>query len=141
MQRDTVKHEIASMPLHHDDLQLRLVLSGIADPVASGLVKASARPGGNITGLSLNIPGVAGKRVEVPRDAFPAIKRIAFLGSALDRATRAIVDNTGQAAGRLGITVHVELIDDSNAFDAAFARRAAAGAQALIVQPIFWSFG
>lgn len=116
-----------------------IVLSGIADPVASGLVTNIARPGGNITGLSLNLPGVAGKRVEVLRDAFPSMKRIAFLGSSTDPATKVFITNTEAAAKKLGMTLHVELVAASTEFETAFAKIAAAGAQAVIVQPIFWT--
>ena len=114
-----------------------IVLYGVADPVATGLVKSLARPGGNITGLSLNLPGLAAKRVEVLRDALPALKRIAFLGSALDPSAKLFVANTREAARILGLQLHVELISGSGGLDAAFARIASVGAQAVIVQPIF----
>jgi putative ABC transport system substrate-binding protein len=116
-----------------------IVLSGIADPVSSGLVTSLARPGGNITGVSLNLPAVAGKRVEVLRDAFPALKRIAFLGSSSDPATKVFVANTEQAARQLGLALQVELIPGSSEINAAFIKIAAGGAQAVIVQPIFWT--
>ena len=114
-----------------------IVLFGVADPVATGLVKSLARPGGNITGLSLNLPAVAAKRVEVLRDALPGLKHIAFLGSAPDPSVKLFVANTQEAARILGLRLHIELIGQSSEFDAAFARIAAAGAQAVIVQPIF----
>ena len=117
-----------------------IVLGGIADPLASGLVTNLARPGGNVTGVSLNLPEVAGKRAELLRDAFPTFKRIAFLGSATDPATKSFITNSTQAAGKLGLTLHVELIGMTSEFDAAFGRLSAAGAQAVIVQPIFWAF-
>jgi putative ABC transport system substrate-binding protein len=116
-----------------------IVLSGVADPVASGLVTSLARPGGNITGVSLNLPGVAGKRVELFRDTFPALKRIAFLGSSTDPATKVFTANTQEAARKLSLALHVELISGSSDFEGALMRIAAAGAQAVVVQPIFWS--
>ena len=116
-----------------------IVLGGIADPVSSGLVSNIARPGGNITGLSMNLPGVAGKRVEVLRDAFPSLRRIAFLGSSIDPATKVFLVNTERAAKHLGFTLHTELVSSSAEFETAFAKIASAGAQAVIVQPIFWA--
>ena len=115
-----------------------IVITG-ADPVASGLVTNIARPGENITGVSLNLPAVAGKRVELLRDAFPALKRIAFLGSSRDPASKAFILNTDQAARKLGLSLHVEQIATSAEIDAALARIAAAGSQAVIIQPIFFS--
>jgi putative ABC transport system substrate-binding protein len=114
-----------------------IVLYGVADPVATGLVASLARPGGNITGLSLNLFEVAAKRVEVLRDALPHLKRVAFLGSAPDPSVKFFVTNTQHAVKVLGLDLHVELIGASHEFDTAFARIAAAGAQAVIVQPIF----
>jgi putative ABC transport system substrate-binding protein len=115
-----------------------IVMARVADPVGAGLVASLARPGGNITGMSLNLPEVAGKRVELLSDAFPGIKRVAFLGSSADPATKVFVANTEQAARKLGMSVSVELVKGSDEFAAAFARIAAANAQAVIVQPIFW---
>jgi len=117
-----------------------IVLSGVADPVATGLVKSLAYPGGNVTGLSLNLPELAAKRVEALRDALPAVKRIAFLGSARDPAAKLFLANTQQAARILGMQLHVELIGGESELDAAFARIAQTGAQAVIVQPILGPF-
>ena len=116
-----------------------IVLAGIADPVASGLVTNIARPGGNITGLSQNLPGLAGKRVELLRDAFPALKRVGFLGSSTDPATKAFVSNTEKAARTLGMALYVEQVAVYSEVEAAFAKIAQAGSQAVIVQPIFFA--
>lgn len=48
------------------------------DPVRSGLVASYARPGGNVTGLFLDVPALAGKWIELLREAAPSIERIAF---------------------------------------------------------------
>lgn len=117
-----------------------IVLHGIADPVATGIAASLARPGGNVTGLSLNLPGLAAKRVEVLRDALPALKRVAFLGSVRDPAVKLFVSNTQEAARLLGLQLHVELVSESTELERAFANIAAAGAQAVIVQPIFSPF-
>ena len=117
-----------------------ILLSGVADPVATGLVKSLARPGGNVTGLSLNLPGLAAKRVEVLRDALPTLRRVAFLGSAQDPAAKLFVSNTQEAVRILKMQLHVELIGAGRELDAALARIAQAGAQAVIVQPILGPF-
>jgi len=56
-----------------------IVVPIMADPVAAGLVTNLARPGGQITGLSLMIADWSGKRVELLREAFPKMRRIAAL--------------------------------------------------------------
>jgi putative tryptophan/tyrosine transport system substrate-binding protein len=49
------------------------------DPVGSGLVASLARPGGNVTGLSIQSSDLAGKRVELLREIIPDLRRLAIL--------------------------------------------------------------
>jgi putative ABC transport system substrate-binding protein len=56
-----------------------IVFAISADPVGTGLVKSLARPGGNITGLSLLATDLAGKRVEILREVVPGIRRLAVM--------------------------------------------------------------
>ena len=49
-----------------------IVLTNVSDPVESGLVSSLARPGGNVTGLSLMHPDFAGKRLELLKEVFPS---------------------------------------------------------------------
>jgi putative ABC transport system substrate-binding protein len=54
-----------------------LALSG--DPVGAGLVASLARPGGNVTGLSMQLPDAAGKRLELLREVVPSFRRLAIM--------------------------------------------------------------
>ena len=54
-----------------------LALSG--DPVAAGLVASLARPGGNVTGLSMQLPDAVGKRLELLREVVPSLRRLAIM--------------------------------------------------------------
>jgi putative ABC transport system substrate-binding protein len=56
-----------------------IVIPAVADPVSAGLVASLPRPGGNVTGLSLMAPELAGKRLQLLRDAFPKTTRVAVL--------------------------------------------------------------
>jgi putative ABC transport system substrate-binding protein len=49
------------------------------DPVSSGLVASLAKPGGNVTGLSLQATDIAGKRLELLREAVPGLRRLAVM--------------------------------------------------------------
>ena len=49
------------------------------DPVGSGLVASLSRPGGNVTGLSLQAPEIAGKRLELLRELVPGLRRLAIV--------------------------------------------------------------
>ena len=57
-----------------------IVMAVSGDPVASGFVASLARPGGNITGLSLLSPELSGKRLELLKEVVPGLSRVAVLG-------------------------------------------------------------
>ena len=59
-----------------------IVLALANDPPAGGLVESLARPGGNVTSLSLQAPEIAGKRLGLLREIFPAARRLAILTNA-----------------------------------------------------------
>jgi len=112
-----------------------IVFPNHADPVGSGLVSSLARPGGNITGLSLMAPDLDGKRLELLKETFPMVFRVAFLW--VPGGTRGNVRLTEMesAAKTLGVklqSLEVRGLDD---FDSAFARAKKEGAQALITTP------
>jgi putative ABC transport system substrate-binding protein len=52
-----------------------------SDPVGSGMVASLSRPGGNVTGLSLQAPDVAGKRLELLREVVPSLRRLAIMAN------------------------------------------------------------
>jgi putative ABC transport system substrate-binding protein len=56
-----------------------VVFAGAADPVRTGLVVSLARPGGNITGVSLQTTDTAGKRLELLRELVPGLQRVAIM--------------------------------------------------------------
>ncbi len=56
-----------------------IVFADAGDPVGTGIVSSLARPGGNITGLSVMAPDLDGKRLELLKEAFPKVARVAFL--------------------------------------------------------------
>ena len=58
-----------------------IVFAAVGDPVGSGLVTSLARPGGNVTGLSIQGPDLAGKRLELLREAVPGLRRLAIMGN------------------------------------------------------------
>jgi putative ABC transport system substrate-binding protein len=58
-----------------------IVFVTVTDPVGSGLVASLARPGGNVTGLSIQSPDIAGKRLALLREVAPNLRRVAFMGN------------------------------------------------------------
>jgi putative ABC transport system substrate-binding protein len=63
-----------------------IVMISSADAVTQGLVMSLARPGDNVTGLTTVSPWVAGKRLELLKEAFPKASRVAFLSCVVSRA-------------------------------------------------------
>ena len=59
-----------------------IVFATVADPLSTGLVASLARPGGNVTGLSLTSPDLAGKRLELLREVVPGLRRLAIMANA-----------------------------------------------------------
>jgi putative ABC transport system substrate-binding protein len=56
-----------------------IVMAIAADPVGSGLVRSLAHPGGNVTGLSLMLPDVSAKRLQLLKEVVPRVSRVAVL--------------------------------------------------------------
>jgi len=104
-----------------------IVMTAAGDPLGSGLVASLARPGGNVTGMSLMVPDLGGKRLELLKELLPRLARVAVLWNAANPYP-AIVFKETQAAGRtLGIEVQSlearSLDDFDGAFEAAIKQR------------------
>src|SRR5262245_53793107 len=97
-----------------------IVMTASGDPLGSGLVASLARPGGNVTGMSLMAPDLGGKRLELLKEILPRLARVAVLWNAANPYP-AIVFKETQAAGRtLGIEVQSLEVRGPDDFDSAF---------------------
>ncbi|MHB8272643.1 ABC transporter substrate-binding protein [Bradyrhizobium sp.] len=76
-----------------------IVFVNAADPIASGLVKSFARPGGNVTGLSNQTKDLAGKRIELLREVVPSLSRLAILAN-VENVAAVLEMGDAQAAAR-----------------------------------------
>jgi putative tryptophan/tyrosine transport system substrate-binding protein len=82
-----------------------IVFAAAGDPVGTGLVASLARPGGNVTGLSIQQTDLAGKRLEILRELLPNLHTLAILANA-DSANAVLeMDAADAAAHRLGFAV------------------------------------
>ena len=98
-----------------------IVMGAVSDPVGTGLIASLARPGGNITGLSLFSPELSGKRLELLKEIVPKVSRIGLLSDTGSAATVPMLKKTEEAARALGLRVQVIEVHNSNNFDSAFA--------------------
>jgi ABC-type uncharacterized transport system substrate-binding protein len=112
----------------------------VGEPVGAGIVPSLSRPGGNITGLSLNNAEVAGKRLQLLKEAAPKLARVAVLANQANPSFTALhLAPTRSAAAQLGITVQlVEVRGPSELADAFTAMtRSHAGAVIILPDPMF----
>jgi len=105
------------------------------DPVASGIVSNPARPGGNITGLAFNEVGTNAKRIEMLKEAAPAIRRIAVLATPANPSSVQILAETEHAARALDMEVHAFNLREPDDIEKAFVAMTARRADSLIVLP------
>ncbi len=113
-----------------------IVTMGAADPIATGFVKSLAQPGGNITGLSLQMPELAGKWLELLKEINPKLSRVAFLAHGGDPAHKLFLKEAQDVAPKLGIHLQPVVIEDLERLDVAFSTMKKQRAGAVIIQPI-----
>ena len=80
-----------------------IVMVVVTDPVRLGFVASLARPAGNITGLTIQSPELAGKRLQLLKEAVPHLTRVAVLWDPTEPGRRGVVEETEAASPRLGL--------------------------------------
>jgi putative tryptophan/tyrosine transport system substrate-binding protein len=99
-----------------------IVFAVAVDPVGSGMVDSLARPGGNVTGVSIQETELAGKRIELLREILPGLRRIAVIANVGYQASVLEVTEVRGVARKFGLDVKLLEIrraeDISPAFDA-----------------------
>jgi putative ABC transport system substrate-binding protein len=78
-----------------------IIMTGFTDPVATGLVPSLARPGGNITGVSIMNEELAGKRLELLKETSPKVSRLGVLWNPVNPGAAAVFKQTQSAAHEL----------------------------------------
>ena len=117
---------------------LPIVFVTAVDPVTSGLVTSLARPGGNVTGLSILAPELVGKRLEQLTQAVPGVSRVAVLwhpGGQGERTEKDTLKAAEVAARALGVRLQFVEARGPEDFDRAFSDMTRARAGALNVLP------
>jgi ABC-type uncharacterized transport system substrate-binding protein len=82
-----------------------IVFTAAADPLGGGLVASLSRPGGNVTGLSVQYTDLAGKRLELLREVVPRLGRLAIMANVGYRAAALEIVEVEATARRLGLEV------------------------------------
>ena len=118
-----------------------IVMPIITDPVRLGLVASLGRPGGNVTGFATQNDELPGKWLDILRDAFPGVSRVALLWSPIyDRGAQL---RTSEAAARsIGVRLQPLKVEQLAELEAAFSEMQKSRPQALIVSssPVFYRY-
>jgi putative ABC transport system substrate-binding protein len=96
-----------------------IVFAAAGDPIGSGLVASLARPGGNITGMSMQLPDVAAKRIGLLREFVPGLRRLAIIANA--DAAGAVLDKAEAEASARTLGLEVATFEIRRADDIAAA--------------------
>ena len=114
--------------------EIPIVFAGVVNPVATGLVANTAKPEGNVTGATTFDPSQAGAQIEMLKEAFPSLARIAVLDQL--GAAPTMVQTVDAAARSQGLQVQILKVERGAAipdFDGVFEASVKGGAQAVIV--------
>ena len=82
-----------------------VVFTVASDPVGAGLVESLSRPGANVTGLSLDAPGLGGKRLEILKESLSRLTRTAVLFHRASPASKLLLEEIEQGARLLKVQI------------------------------------
>jgi len=116
-----------------------IVCASCGDP--TGLVTSLARPGGNITGLTILAPEATGKRLELLKEIVPGLTRLAVLRNPGNPVSGPELKETQAAARALGLQFQSLGVRDPDGFGSAFSSMKTGRADALIVLSDAMFFG
>jgi putative tryptophan/tyrosine transport system substrate-binding protein len=104
----------ALLALQQATSTIPIVMMFPGDPVGTGLVKSLAHPGANITGTSLMMPDIGGKRLELLKEIVPTMERVVIFGNSKNVATAVDIGATEAAARLMGLQVRMVSVDSSD---------------------------
>jgi putative ABC transport system substrate-binding protein len=120
--------------------RIPIVIVAVADPVKVGLVASLARPGGNITGLTLLTPELSGRRLQLVTDMLGRIESVALLLNPDNRSHDVFLEETQAAARMLGIVLRRQLARNPQEIGKAFEfGTERPGALVVFDDPVLWS--
>jgi putative ABC transport system substrate-binding protein len=117
----------------HATRTIPIVMADHPDPVGAGLVASLPRPGGNITGLSLLYPEIAGKQLQLLKEIVPEVSRVAVLYNPTNQANGRMLEAAQAAAQSAAIKLQALEAQAPDDFEKAFAAMTKEGAGAVLV--------
>jgi len=132
---------VATRAVQQASTTIPIVIAAADDPLAAGLVASLARPGGNITGLSLMTPDLTAKRLELLKEILPELTRVAVLWNSGNPVSEPELRKAEAAARSLGLQLQSLGMRDPHEFASAFSSVKRERAGALFVLPDAMFFG
>jgi len=140
---DLVRHEVelifatpssAAVAASEATSTIPIIMRGVGDPVALGLIKSLATPGTNVTGLSYSVgTATIGKGLELLKEASPGVERVAILSNPSNPSHALAIDYIKEVARSLRVQLHFLEARGPEEFDIAFDAMAKESAGALLV--------
>ena len=125
----------AAMAAKQATTTIPVVFGLVGDPVASGLVPNLARPGGNVTGMSLHLPEVLGKALEILKEALPRAELVVMTRDPDNRAQNLADAHADALAKARDIRLHRVDVRHVSDYEAAFKMAVKQRADAVLVTP------
>jgi len=132
---------VATRAVKQASTTIPIVIAAADDPLAAGLVPSLARPGGNITGLTLMTPDLTEKRLQLLKEILPGRTRVAVLWNSGNPVAEAELRKAESAARSLGLQLQALGVKDPREFASAFSSMKTERAGALFVLPDAMFFG
>jgi putative tryptophan/tyrosine transport system substrate-binding protein len=112
-----------------------VVMVGVGDPVGSGFIASLARPGGNITGLSIISIDLSAKLMELFVELVPGMKRVGVVRNPNNPAVTVMLRDTEDAVRKLNMQVEVVGAQTPDEFERAFAQLSARSTDGVVLLP------
>jgi putative ABC transport system substrate-binding protein len=126
----------ATMAAKHATATIPIVFGLVGDAVGAGVVPSLARPGGNVTGLSLYGPEVVGKGLELLKEAVPRAERVMITQPTSHNPSQALADATADTVAKsLGMQLHRVAVDHVVDYEAAFEVAVKQRVDAVLISP------
>jgi putative ABC transport system substrate-binding protein len=125
----------AVIAVRHATSTIVIVMVQVADPVGFGFIASLARPGGNITGLTIISVELSAKVVELFAELVPGMKRVGVVRNPNNPAVTMALRETEDAVRKLNMQVQVVDAQTSDEFDRAFAQLSAESVSGVVVIP------
>jgi putative ABC transport system substrate-binding protein len=110
-----------------------IIMSGGTDPVATGLVTSLARPGGNITGVTIMNEELAGKRLELLKETNPKVSRLGVLWNSANPGAAVVFKQTKSSAQELSLSLQSLDVHTVNDLQGAFDGATRSGVNGLVL--------